>query len=290
MLTTPAPGTARDPRWETTPQDYLEKIFNIPFALPRMTPTSFKQLVDSFVETEEEVEETPSETRAPPEPAATPEPEPAAAPDAGPATVEPGPMRAEARSEVVAVHAGVERARAPALTADELAMLAALAPLVETPRETKRLVNLYRMMRSTRDLSPASRFIGDDATPGEYQAVVILLGLLSGHARLLHDVLVAPAGQGRARRLARPRPGRELGRLRRRTGAAHGGRRRRNDVVGAIAESDVEEWTRLADGLEEVGSSSGSPTSGRSRLGAAHRAVLVPALAVRGRGGEALVS
>ena len=51
----------------------------------------------------------------------------------------------------------------------------------------ERLVNLYRMMRSTRDLSPAARFLGAEGTPGEYQAVVILLGLLSGHARLLHE-------------------------------------------------------------------------------------------------------
>ena len=43
-----------DAGWRTTPQDYLEKIFNIPFVLPGMTTTSFEELVDSFVETEME--------------------------------------------------------------------------------------------------------------------------------------------------------------------------------------------------------------------------------------------
>ena len=81
------------------------------------------------------------------------------------------------------------------LTDPELELLASLAPLVRTPREAKRLANLYRLVRSSRDLSPASRFLGEDHRPGEYQAVVVLRGLLSGHARLLEDVLTAqPAG------------------------------------------------------------------------------------------------
>ena len=31
--------------WRTTPQDYLEKIFNIPFVLPGMTGASFERLI-----------------------------------------------------------------------------------------------------------------------------------------------------------------------------------------------------------------------------------------------------
>ena len=41
----------------------------------------------------------------------------------------------------------------------ELTLLAALAPLVRSPREAKRLLNLYRMLRSTKDLSDAARFL-----------------------------------------------------------------------------------------------------------------------------------
>jgi hypothetical protein len=133
-------------------------------------------------------------------------------------------------------------------------MLTALAPLVDTPRETKRLVNLYRMMRSTRDLSPAARFLGNEATPGEYQAVVILLGLLSGHARLLHDFLVAPAGKGvrgglRGRRSTEQWADFAAGLAPRPTENGW-----ENDVIGEIPVGDVEEWTRLGDGLKEVSS------------------------------------
>src|SRR5262249_44451234 len=42
------------------------------------------------------------------------------------------------------------------------------------------------------DLSPASRFLGEDGQPGEYQAVVVLLGLLTAHARLLGKALDTP--------------------------------------------------------------------------------------------------
>ena len=131
-------------------------------------------------------------------------------------------------------------------------MLTALAPLVQTPRETKRLVNLYRMMRSTRDLSPAALFLGDDDAPGEYQAVVILLGLLSGHARLLHDVLVAPAGANsrgglRGRDPAETWADFAAGLVPRATDDGY-----RNDVIGVVPASDVGDWIRLAAGLEEV--------------------------------------
>ena len=78
------------------------------------------------------------------------------------------------------------------LTEPELTMLASLGDLIGTPREAKRLFNLYRMVRSTRDLTDASRFLGDGGRPGEYQAVIVLLGMLTGHARLLRKVLDTP--------------------------------------------------------------------------------------------------
>ena len=59
-------------------------------------------------------------------------------------------------------------------------MLSRLDELIDTPRDAKRLLNLYRMLRATRDLSEASAFLG-----GEYQAVIVLLGTFAAHARLL---------------------------------------------------------------------------------------------------------
>jgi hypothetical protein len=234
---------AQDPRWQSTPQDYLEKIFNIPFALPRMTATSFGQLVGSFVETEDGTHEPPPgqrrETKAemPGDvefPARTVE--------------EPAHTEVEKGSEVAQLRKDEPKIERRPLTADELDMLTALAPLVETPREAKRLANLYRMMRSTRDLSPAARFLGDEAAPGEYQAVVILLGLLSGHARLLHDVLVAPVS-ATAKGGLRDRPHTETWAQ---FVAGITPRDGRNDIVGKIPPDDLDEWERLAAGLEDA--------------------------------------
>lgn len=81
------------------------------------------------------------------------------------------------------------------LAEEERRMLAAVGPLVRSPRQGKRLLNIYRMMRSTRDLGPASRFLGSDGGPGDHQAVVVLLALLTAYPRLLPDLLVELAGR-----------------------------------------------------------------------------------------------
>jgi hypothetical protein len=108
------------------------------------------------------------------------------------------------------------------------------------------------MIRSTRNLSPASQFLGDEHTPGEHEAVVILLGLLSGHGRLLENVLAAPPSNGVKGGL------RFRGRDERWADFVGGIQPRRprstwrNAVVGTIEESDLDDWRRLADGLSRT--------------------------------------
>ncbi|MFC3965554.1 P-loop NTPase fold protein [Nocardia jiangsuensis] len=160
-----------------TPEDYLEKILNIPLILPGMPSGSVERLLRSFgadggraVSVADPAPELPDAVSEVPEGVV----------DAERITIEAGADLDPARTASVPPEP---------LTEPEIALLAAMESLIGTPREAKRLVNLYRMIRSTRDLSPASRFLGLDGDPGEYQAVILLLALLTAHARLLGAVL-----------------------------------------------------------------------------------------------------
>jgi hypothetical protein len=151
-------------------------------------------------------------------------------------------IRIERGSEINKQGAGTNVRPRP-LTGPELTLLSALDALIDTPREAKRLFNLYRMIRATRDLSDASRFLGEDRDPGEYEAVVVLLGLLTTRNPLLNRLLEAAPdlGSGIAGGLLhRPSD----------TGweefvadcvVTDG----RNRIVGRIGGESVADWTRL---------------------------------------------
>lgn len=252
--------------WRTTPHDYLEKIFNIPFVLPGMTSRSFERLIRELSLGEDGIDEStlsvmngggaggdgpggrpvadglPVELAAP----SGPDPGPAGEPQPTAGTTPVADVPVEGGSEVAAVGAG-ERPVPRRLSEDELKLLASLGPLVRSPRQAKRLLNLYRMVRSTRDLSPASAFLGTDTAPGEYQAVGVLLGLLTAHPRLLGELLSTPPTQGIAGGLCHRGPDASwqavVGGLEpRRSGDGW-----RNDVSADLSEVDRREWTELVE-------------------------------------------
>jgi hypothetical protein len=167
------------------PEDYLEKIFNIPVVLPGMPPGSldglFRSLTNrtdlaAYWHRPDGAGEAPARTATG---ADQPTDTTTTAVDQARITVQPG-------SELAADGPATEPASMRPLTEPELKLLGELEPLVDSPRDATRLLNLYRMLRSTRDLADASTFLGD---PGEYQAVIVLLGLLTAHARLLAVIL-----------------------------------------------------------------------------------------------------
>ncbi|HEX9336407.1 MAG TPA: P-loop NTPase fold protein [Pseudonocardiaceae bacterium] len=208
--------------WQVSPEDYLEKILNIPLVLPGMSSGSLSGLLRSMVEVD-----APSSG----------EPAPAVRSITETLSFEPG-------SDVDAqLHQEITPQQARPLTEPEIALLSALDPLVDTPREAKRLVNLYRMLRATRDLSEASRFLGDLGSPGEYQAVVVLLGLLTAHARLLGAVLDARPG-GLVHRAPETPLADFVADVEPRQGA--------NGIVGRIADGEEQDWVRLHRGLTQV--------------------------------------
>jgi hypothetical protein len=255
--------------WQATPEDYLEKILNVPFALPHMSPASFRTLLHSFVDeaqatqfkrgskkrtadTAGEGALTAMRERSDDEQADDAVGGHSGDVDLVPVSEQEEPLRAEAESEIAAARRGSPEPEARPLSDDELGLLAQLAPLEATPREAKRLMNLYRMIRSTRNLSGGSRFLGDEHTAGEYQAVVVLLGLLSGHGRLLASVLDAqPDPQHPVPGGLRHRPAHTTwtqfveGIAPRRSDNAW-----RNEIVGLMTDQEAADWSALARGLQ----------------------------------------
>lgn len=196
---------------ESTPQNYLEKIFQVPLLLPTMDKPGFARLVGNLGRPSTPAQAgagagstskngMPSTSLAgngfdeniekkghaeagllPPSDASR---RPVPGIDAG-----PGPQPAEAGSEVAAAVSGHPAAKVTPITPEELAFLANLAPMVRTPRAATRLMNVYGLLRSTRNLTEQGQFLGPSGQPGDYQAVAQLLGVLTATPQLLGPLL-----------------------------------------------------------------------------------------------------
>jgi hypothetical protein len=292
---------------EALPADYLQKIFNIPFTLPAFHGHRLEQLIrrlasgpgpgagPSFAAADQE---------APPGPAASSPGgrgdnwEDAAADgtragaDAAPYTADASQgfgaapdgagfsetgapaIRAEQGSLVAAIQAagpavvwprpGQDAVATPQrLSEDELRFLGGLGPFVKTPRDAKRLFNLYRMLRATRDLSPASTFLG-----GEFQAVAMLLAMLTQDAQVFAQAVDAPAvpDSGVTGGLAWTQPGyrnwseftagltpeRRTPERRTPDHGAGPGDSWRNRVIGEIPAADLAAWSEMARAVQDT--------------------------------------
>jgi hypothetical protein len=231
------PSTVGDAaRWHVTPEDYLEKIINIPIALPGMPSGSLRQLLRSIVDDDSTTDGAPATT--------TEQPTPTTEPVDTEMPVEPGSEISDRRRPTTS-----DTPPRP-LTEKELVLLSTLDVLIDTPREAKRLFNLYRMLRATRDLSGASRFLGEDGEPGDYEAVVVLLGLLTAHSRLLERVLDTrpDPDNGIAGGLMSRPPEADWAQF----VADFEPRDGANRIVGTLAVASVPDWTRLHAGLARV--------------------------------------
>lgn len=180
----------------STPRDYLEKIFNVPFVLPTMTAHGFDTMIRRLSITgtgarDREQQAGEDDQAVPRRPLSAETHSERLDRNTTVMTGTQVPPGVEEGSEIAAVQHG-DTVTATQLTEPELKALSSLAPLVRSPREAKRLLNLYRMLRSTRDLSDASRFLGSEGAEGEFQAVVMLLGLLTASPQLLGQILLAP--------------------------------------------------------------------------------------------------
>ncbi|WP_158621578.1 P-loop NTPase fold protein [Corallococcus aberystwythensis] len=187
-------STEEQHHWQSTPLNYLEKIFQIPYALRGMEPEGFGSLIDDLTQASAE---PPAAIQAPPrEPtsqpvlpaptASTPEPKPLPALEAGPALRgEPPPPPP-----------------APLLlriTDEERRYMKALHGFIPSPRAAKRFVNTYRLLHASLPPNERATFVGNQERLGECLFAQFLLALLIGHpaeaARVLETLVeLEPTG------------------------------------------------------------------------------------------------
>ena len=166
----------------TTPQNYLEKIFQIPFCLPEMEKDGFGNLIDALANPKEETTEqkdaealkaagptlaavvaplrSPRKDPGAPQPAvAGPKATEGPSSQPAPITASQQPLDPPARQKDPArPAAGLTQPAEPekplrspqvlSISDDEREFMKLLHPLIETPRATKRFVNVYRLLRA----------------------------------------------------------------------------------------------------------------------------------------------
>ncbi|MGH3876122.1 MAG: P-loop NTPase fold protein [Actinophytocola sp.] len=164
---------------KVSPSNYLEKIFQVPFQLSPMDHTGFGDLIRTLAGTgraattavSQSAEQIPQQNAehvaAPVEPPAEPV-ERAASPDVRPRQLE--------------------------ITDAEMGFLGSLAPLVPSPRATKRLINLYRLLRARLSGPELDRFVEGHGA----HAVLVLLAVHAGEGEAAEGLFtrIGAAGSG----------------------------------------------------------------------------------------------
>lgn len=166
----------------TTPQNYLEKIFQIPVSLRPMTEAGYGRLVQRLFS---------ATGRTGMEPPAGPVPEPAER--TAPATA-PGDERrflepAAAENPEPEAPSASDPSRGDEFIIHDDALVIRpveanfaekLYSLLPTPRATKRFTNIYRILKSPVPLEQLDSFEGTEHAPGMFQVPMLLLAVMIG--------------------------------------------------------------------------------------------------------------
>jgi hypothetical protein len=146
----------------STPQNYLEKIFQIPFALRRVEKEGYQSLVSDLLQ--------------PPQGLMTQRTQPAGSPaerEQSPAGAGDSPAAAHDRAPLTSNFRPVA-AQQLEFTTDEKTHIENLWPLFTTPRSVKRFINTYRLLRVA--VEPPQRRAFEN---GEYQVALMLLAIVT---------------------------------------------------------------------------------------------------------------
>ncbi len=179
--------------WRATPQNYLEKIFQIQFNLRPMTSPGFDKLISKLFSSESSQESEvlntstpdlpimPAETEQPTEgKASDPSPEPEVSFDSKPPTsADDRPRQAEAESGEVKPTFVVQE-ESLVINAWEARFAVSLFPLIPSPRAAKRFSNIYRILKARVRREELAEFEGSEEVPGDFQIPMLLLAMLIG--------------------------------------------------------------------------------------------------------------
>jgi phospholipase C len=167
--------------WQSTPLNYLEKIFQIPFAIQPMARDGFSRLVDNLTELQIYAKPVEVGNVAPQLPNREPLPPPPNRDATLPAD------RAPQHTEEIASEPKPDSGRTFDPNPRQLQMeqfertfIQKLYPLIPSPRAAKRFVNVYRLLRTSVSDQDLAGFLGSDGQ-GEYQALQLLLAIQIGY-------------------------------------------------------------------------------------------------------------
>jgi hypothetical protein len=191
--------------WRTTPQNYLEKIFQIPFNLRPMTPEGYARLVEALLLPEngdsgstneankgdlERVNVTePGSGGSVPTPASSAGERTGAGGDGtapntlGTTATNLSAQTAEPASGKLEKRVGpqfVIYEESLAVKSWEASFAARLFTLIPTPRAAKRFTNVYRILKAPVPRERLPIFEGTPEWPGEFQLPMLLLAILIG--------------------------------------------------------------------------------------------------------------
>jgi hypothetical protein len=189
--------------WRTTPQNYLEKIFQIPFSLRSMTETGFGQLMAGLLNSPAPAQPALIHAR---EQNQASKPVQNAAPVAtGGFTVaqEEGSSR-DPQTDTIKEDLKTDDfhidEESLTIQAWETSFAERLFHLIPTPRAAKRFSNIYRLLKAPIPRSRLPRFQGTAEILGEFQVPMFLLGVLIGapaESSIVFPKLLKNASEGR---------------------------------------------------------------------------------------------
>ena len=167
--------------WRSTPLNYLEKIFQIPFALRPMSKTGFERLVENLTEQLSPPDKSRSIGSTAQTDASRTEKE---TQQSEGSNAERTSENKKASAPLPSVNVAIFDPNPEPLQMKECErkFMQRFLPLIPSPRAAKRFANTYRLVRASVGSQEIDSFVREDES-GDYQIVQLLLAIQTGYPR-----------------------------------------------------------------------------------------------------------